>query len=261
MSHFATVLFLLSSGLFGMLFVVPYREIGSRYHRLITAFSLIGWTFVWLLIDTDLSGGRWAFALTLGLMVGGILHWAALRADHDRARRLSYWLTWGLMIGMFVTLAVWPPHPEIIEYHSSVPLLLVHLLLSAAILGAIVDAMICGHWYLIQHGMGLGPIRRISLALAAVLLLKFILIAAQLGWYSLSRPALFERVVVDFPVLFWVRIGVGIGGGLLFNWMSWQALKHNNPQASTGILYACIVWILLGEFSAFYLMTSTGVAL
>jgi len=76
-----------------------------------------------------------------------------------------------------------------------------------------------------------------------------------------SRPHLFERVVFAFPVLFWVRILVGLGGGLLFDWMSWKALEYDNTQAATGILYACITWIVMGEFSAFYLTVQTGVPL
>lgn len=52
-----------------------------------------------------------------------------------------------------------------------------------------------------------------------------------------------------------------MAGGLFFNWMSWNALEHGNTQAATGILYACIVWIILGEFAAFSLTLNTGVPL
>jgi hypothetical protein len=70
----------------------------------------------------------------------------------------------------------------------------------------------------------------------------------------------YRRLVSLFPILFWVRL-LGLGGGLLFNGMSWQALKYENTQAATGILYGCIVWVILGEFAGLYLMLQTGIPL
>ncbi|MFB6345097.1 MAG: hypothetical protein ABEK50_04895, partial [bacterium] len=90
------------------------------------------------------------------------------------------------------------------------------------------------------------------------------IITGVVFYFSLGRSTgwiKWTKIVSFFPILLWVRLLVGLPGGLLFNWMSWRALEHGNTQASTGILYGCIVWIILGEFSGLYLTIQTGVPL
>ncbi len=261
MSFFAGLISLLVGGTFLLLPCVSFREIGARFHRLVGYLSLAGWAAVLLMLASARPTEPLPFALAGGIALSILTYVLVLYGPRPGYRWVPYTLGAGLLLVWYGSLGyrlteVFPAGPPV-----PAPLYGLQLLLSAAVLGGIVDAMICGHWYLVNTGLSLRPIRGISRVLAAVLTVKLILLAGLLYGLAGVRPRLFERLVYRFPVLFWVRTLVGLGGGLLFVWMSWRTLAYDNTQAATGILYACITWIVMGEFSAFYLTVQTGVPL
>lgn len=261
MSFFAGLLSLLAGGTFLLLPGVPLEEIGARFHRLVGYVSLIGWTAILLMLSPAGSTEGLTFIVAVGITLSVLAYVLVLRGERPGLRRIPYGvgavllLVWYGSLGASLAAAFTAGSPVSRSLYG------LQLVLSAAVLGGIVDAMICGHWYLVNTGLSLRPIRRISRILAGVLTAKLLLLTGLLYWLAGSQPHLFERVVYRFPVLFWVRTLVGLGGGLLFVWMSWKTLTYDNTQAATGILYACITWIIMGEFSAFYLTVQTGVPL
>jgi hypothetical protein len=261
MSFFVILLLLLTTGIYGLLHQIPRREIGNSFYRLITLLFLIGMTLVLVSFPPAGTIELLQYGLVLAALATGFLHRYSLATDRSALRALSYWSGVLLTVVLVGTISMLEPLPSLMESITSPAVNFVHLLITAAIMGAIVDAMICGHWYLVNPDLSLTPIRSISRALTAVILLKIALVGWSLFQTSSADPYLYQRVVFMMPILFWVRVLVGLAGGLFFNWMSWKALEHGNTQAATGILYACIVWIILGEFSAFSLTLNTGVPL
>jgi hypothetical protein len=97
-------------------------------------------------------------------------------------------------------------------------LTLFRLLAGAALLGASTDAMLLGHWYLVQPGLGRDPIRQLVWLLAIV-------------W------------------LFTGSIDDGYGGLLAWIWLT---------SALTTIVLAGVTWLALKEQSYSAVMAATG---
>lgn len=261
MNFFVILLFLLASGLFAVLHQIPFDDIGKDFYRFVTLHYMVGMTIVLVTLQPESYYVWIQFSLVLLAILTGFIHYFLLLGSWDWLRLGTYWTSVVLILCTIFSLSFQSPFPSKIKPFIPQYLTLFHLIASAAILGAILDGMMCGHWYLVNPNLSLSPIRSISRAFTLVLILKILLVAWSLILAKYHDPYLFKKVVFYFPILFWVRLLVGLSGGLFFNWMSWKAIEHGNTQASTGILYACIVWIILGEFSGLYLTMQMGVPL
>ena len=113
------------------------------------------------------------------------------------------------------------------------PLTLFRLLAGAALLGASTDAMLLGHWYLVQPGLGRDPIRELVWLLAIVWLLDVIAFLIPPGVVS----------------VFTGSIDDGYGGLLAWIWLT---------SALTTITLAGVTWLALKERSYSAVMAATG---
>jgi hypothetical protein len=59
--------------------------------------------------------------------------------------------------------------------------------------------------------------------------------------------------------LFWGRVGIGLVLPLIFGSMIWNSVKIRSTQSATGILYATVVVVLIGETFARVLFQISGV--
>lgn len=112
-------------------------------------------------------------------------------------------------------------------------LTLFRLLAGAALLGASTDAMLLGHWYLVQPGLGRGPLRELVWLLAIVWLLDVIAFVIPTGVIS----------------VFTGSIDDGYGGLLAWIWLT---------SAITTIVLAAVTWLALKERSYSAVMAATG---
>lgn len=261
MNFFSILLLLLIGGIFGVLHRIPAEQIGFTFYRLITYLFLIGLTLILVSFQPENTYGWIQFSLILISVILGFIFRYFLLSDYNSIRNFLYWTITGIILVLLWSVVYLSPLPDVMKPITTLEFQFLHLFTSAAILGAIVDAMICGHWYLENPDLSLDPIQSISRTLTLFIILKIILVGLTLIQTKSNNAFLFERVVFYRPILFWFRLLVGLAGGLFFNWMSWKALEYGNTQASTGILYACITWIILGEFSGFYLTIQMGVPL
>ena len=113
-------------------------------------------------------------------------------------------------------------------------------------------AMLLGHWYLVDHGMPLAPLRRLTLAYG-------IAVAARIGVLAVAAartPGLGERfgsaeaflrgggatllLVAAFGVLLPPLLAAG----------AWGTLRVPNTQSATGILYVAVIAAFTGELAA-----------
>ena len=134
--------------------------------------------------------------------------------------------------------------------------------LSALVLGTTLDAMVLGHWYLVQHGLSFRPLTRMTLAmlgaLAARLLLALVSLFAMGEWGRLlgSDPLPQDRVV--FLLL---RGLLGLAGPLGLGWMVWSCVRIKSNTSATGILYVVVVFVLVGEFTSAWFLATLGACL
>ncbi len=118
---------------------------------------------------------------------------------------------------------------------------------SALLLGAVLVAMLLGHWYLNAPGMSLRPIRRLVAATFGWLLMRAVV--TGLAWSVVGGGS------VDVPVAFHIlRWTAGLLLPLILCVMVWWTLKVPNTQSATGILYAMVVLVFIGELVALMLV-------
>ncbi len=112
-------------------------------------------------------------------------------------------------------------------------LTLFRLLAGAALLGASTDAMLLGHWYLVQPGLSRDPIRELVWVLAIAWLLDVVAYLIPTGVVS----------------VFTGSIDDGYGGLLAWIWLA---------SAVTTIVLAGVTWLALKEKSYSAVMAATG---
>jgi hypothetical protein len=121
--------------------------------------------------------------------------------------------------------------------------------------------MIFGHWYLVNRSLPLAHLVRMSKLLIFCSYIR--LVSVGIATYLLygHDPDAFDRLI-DFNghgVFFWARILAGLGIPILVSHLSWASAKIGSNQSATGILYAGVVFVLMGEIMALYLTSLTGV--
>lgn len=115
---------------------------------------------------------------------------------------------------------------------------------STALLGAILAAMLLGHWRLNAPGMSLAPLLRLTCFAYAALALHGSVCAAGLGLTAIEGGGVGIPQWRLFVVLRWL---FGLIGAAILVWMTRQTLRIPNTQSATGILYVAVIGIFGGE--------------
>jgi hypothetical protein len=124
---------------------------------------------------------------------------------------------------------------------------------SGWLMGATVASMLLGHWYLNTPGMELGPLRRLLLLMVAGACARSLVCAGGLAW---------AMATVGAPtIIWWSLVGLrwlsGLLAVLLLAWLAWRTLLIPNTQSATGILYAAVILVFMGELSSQFLSIGT----
>lgn len=113
---------------------------------------------------------------------------------------------------------------------------------SIALLGSVNLAMLLGHWYLVVRGMSIDPLKRLTTAtLASVIVRTAVVVAA------LVVPGVWSAIAIRQGIFFWMRAGWGLIGPLALYPMVWGTVKIRSTMAATGILYVDVVAVVIGE--------------
>lgn len=115
---------------------------------------------------------------------------------------------------------------------------------SAAVLGATLTGMLLGHWYLTTPTMSIQPLSWFTKALFFAGLARLAATAltlAKIGWSS-----------TDTTYTLWlaVRIIGSILVPLATAFFVARILKYRNTQSATGVLFAALILVFMGEMSA-----------
>jgi hypothetical protein len=136
---------------------------------------------------------------------------------------------------------------------ESSPLFATQLILAALALGSVNAAMLLGHWYLVTPRLSPAPLRRMMWLLGAALLLQ----AAVFGLTML--------VVSSGPLggpigwLTWLRLLVGIALPIGITVLAYLATRATSLQASTGLLYIGLAFVMAGSIAAASITYLTGI--
>jgi hypothetical protein len=245
------------------------REVSLGYGWLLRGvFGVMAAGAAAIFATQDLSGERAvALAATLGVVAataaalvvsvvrrrGGVRGREALRADR-RARVAA-------MVGREATempdrelLPEFPPALDLIApafgaiglaaaaRFAGGPVLLaaLRLVVGAAFLGSVSDAMLLGHWYLVQPGLQRGPVKELVQCCAAVWPFEIVVFLWPTGMVQVL-----DGVVSDgyHGILgwIWVTCAVTTIGLVVLTWYALKERYYSAVMAATGLLYLAIL--------------------
>lgn len=246
---------------FGMalgLVLTPARFVPPGFFRVNLLVVMGLGTFASLLAHSALPGARWLLpALAAVVAWIGTVLWLAHRIT---AGLVACGLAAGLLALAVALVAPLVPTGGAVPVPTAVPLrTVVDHLLSGAIVGLTVHAMLLGHWYLNAPGMRVDALRRmIDIAAIAwfpqVLLAAVAAGAARFGGESAGAGhAVHSATAASLLALRWLA---GLVGLPVLLWMSRKTLDIPNTQSATGILYVACLAAIVGELAAQLLAAS-----
>ena len=113
-------------------------------------------------------------------------------------------------------------------------------LVGAAFLGAVTDAMLLGHWYLVQPGLARGPLLELVRWTGYLWLPEVVLLLIPVGMVSV----LDGHITDDYNGLlgwFWVACAVTTVGLVIVTRLALKERYYSAVMAATGLLYLAIL--------------------
>jgi hypothetical protein len=120
---------------------------------------------------------------------------------------------------------------------------------SGLLLGFVTTSMLLGHWYLNTPTMKLEPLRRLIILLATAILARMF-VSGTGAWMQAAHFATSSEFPQSWSLFLAFRWLSGLVGTLILTALTWQTLKIPNTQSATGILYAAVVLIFIGELTS-----------
>ncbi|MSO86041.1 MAG: hypothetical protein EXQ71_00795 [Acidimicrobiia bacterium] len=123
------------------------------------------------------------------------------------------------------------------------------VVVGAAFLGAVTDAMLLGHWYLVQPGMPRGPLLELIRALAVIWPLEMLVLLWPVGMISVLNGTIDDGYA---GILGWMWAACAIGTIVLVG-VTRAALKerqYSAVMAATGLLYLAILTAFVTDLVA-----------
>jgi hypothetical protein len=253
---------------------ISRETIGNLFYRVVSLVSLIllglavlaepyaDLSLGDLLKGSGIMGSHQAAAL--GLAVLSLVVLLANQILFPRLNRATLLAAFGLGLAAVVFDSL--TYPEF-QPTRSVDMALAGLngVTSAMMLGGVLAAMITGHWYLVTSKLSIRPLKIASAIFIAAVAIKTLLLALTLASYWTGPNEALAQLARSFislapeSIFFWARFSFGILAPLFFSFLIWGTVKIRSTQSATGILYATLILVLLGEAFGKFLFYFSGI--
>ena len=136
---------------------------------------------------------------------------------------------------------------------------------SALMLGTVMSAMITGHWYLVNRRLTIQPLRVATQLFLGATVLRLMIVIAVMAALALSGEAIAAQsaqTLLQFSGagwLFWLRVAIGLIGPMIFGAMIYATVKIRSTQSATGMLYAAVILVFIGEAFSKFIWLFTGI--
>jgi len=236
------------AGAAGLVFLSPlWKEVRRGFFKLtgiiVLALSAGMWAGVAAARQPASAAGRLSLSLGAAFTLGTFLWVVLLFARGHRVARLIGVATVLLSVGLLAALAGTSDESWVVSF--------LQLMAGAVFMGAAVDGLLLGHWYLTDRRLTRGPINRFALALlVAVVLEAAAVIAGGFGPDRGNRE--FSAVLTAAGLAPWVALGM-IGATALIAGMIKATLRGERAtavQAATGFFYLAVITAFAGELAA-----------
>ncbi|HEU5307261.1 MAG TPA: hypothetical protein VFW97_08035 [Acidimicrobiia bacterium] len=117
---------------------------------------------------------------------------------------------------------------------------LARLVVGAGFLGAVSDAMLLGHWYLVQPGLGRDPIRQLVKAVAILWPLELVVYLIPVGMVSVLNGSI-DDGYGGLMGWMWIVAAITTIGLVIATWFALEERSYSAVMAATGLLYLAIL--------------------
>jgi len=237
------------AGATACLFLTPlWGEVRRGFFKVTGALLLVVALAAWRSVAAGLvegsEAGRWSLWLS-GTVAAITLAWLALLfVRAQAAARLVGILSVPPSVAMLVGFAL--------AAGGSPAVAFLQLVAGAALLGAVADGLLLGHWYLTDRGLSRTPINRYTLfLLGAVALEAAAVIAGGFGPTPASSSG-FNPLLTSAGLAPWIALGMVGATGLVAALIRavLRGTRASAVQAATGFFYLAVITALTAEFAA-----------
>jgi hypothetical protein len=123
---------------------------------------------------------------------------------------------------------------------GSAPLAIIRFLVGAAFLGAVTDAMLLGHWYLVQPGLTRAPLNELVRWTGWLTVPEIIVLLIPTGMISVIDGTI-DDSYNGLLGWFWVACAVTTVGLVIVTRLALKERQYSAVMAATGLLYLAIL--------------------
>ena len=131
------------------------------------------------------------------------------------------------------------------------------LLIGAAFLGAVTDAMLLGHWYLVQPGMPRAPLLELVRWVGYLWVPEVLAMLIPVGMWSVLNGTI-DDGYGGLLGWFWLACAVTTGGLVVVTRLALRERAYSAVMAATGLLYLAILTAFGTDLVARALLAGTG---
>lgn len=201
-------------------------------------------------------------ALWVAFAVASGVYLALLWGDRARRRARAYVAALGLGLAALTASAL---------SHRLGPLLSpatilypLAFLTAALVLGGVANGMLLGHWYLIDLGLSIEPMRRLFRYCVAVLLIQLAVLTVTVLTLAMGTGpggAAVHALWHEHGALLAARFLLGPLAALGLAWMIHRTLEIPQTMAATGLFYIAILFVMVGEILGRLILFRTSLPL
>jgi len=231
-----------------LLYLTPlWREVKPGFFTLTASVLLALSAAMWFAVGAGRvegnTAGEWSYrlagTLTLVLLVDVVLMLTRRRA----AARIAGFVSLPIAVAMLVAMAG--------TAEGSTAVAALQLFAGAAFLGAVMDGLLLGHWYLTDRGLTRTPINRTTnLLIAGVVLEALALILGGFGPTPADEN--FNPLLTSAGLASWIALGMVATTALIAVMirLTLKGARASAVQAATGFFYLAVITALTAEFAA-----------
>jgi hypothetical protein len=230
-----------------LLFLTPlWNEVKPGFFKLTGAILLVLALATWGSIASAVlpgsTAGLWAKWMSLAVTIA-ILAWVGLLFGRvPRFARVVGFASLPLAAGMIAALAG--------TGSASYGLALAQLVAGSMFLGAVLDGLLLGHWYLTDRGLSRAPINRYALLLLIAVVFEAVAVIAG-GFGSSSETATFNPLLTAAGLGPWIAIGMVVVTAMIAVMirLTLKGERASAVQAATGFFYLAVVTAFAAELA------------
>jgi hypothetical protein len=207
-------------------------------------------------------GALAVIALWAAFAAATALYLAALWGEDPRRRARTYTASLGLgALALTASASLHSLGPLLSPATVLYPLA---FLTGALALGGVATGMLLGHWYLIDLGLSIAPMRRLFRYFVVVLVVHVAVLATTIAAMALTPGAAADAVATlwrDHGMLLGARMLLGPLAALALGWMIHRTLQIPQTMAATGLFYIAILFVMVGEILGRLILFRTSLPL